>query len=81
MKAHPSSPVEQPESALAEPLSAGPKTGVTADRPGRRISDRWHFYAMWALLLGYVSFMPTLGFMAASSLLLVALFRLLGERN
>lgn len=58
--------------------SSPPRDGGAAHR---RFVDQWHFYAMWALLLGYVSFMPSLGFVVASSLLLLALFRLLGEEN
>ena len=50
-------------------------------RSKRGLADRWHFYLMWALLLGYVVWMPSLGFVVSSSLLLLALFLLLGERN
>lgn len=53
----------------AEPVEAQPRSG------------RWQFYLMWALMLGYVVWMPYLGFVASSSLLLLSLFRLLGERR
>lgn len=46
-----------------------------------RFADRWHFYLMWGLLLGYVFLLPALGFVLASTILLAALFFLLGERR
>lgn len=39
------------------------------------------FYLLWAVLLGFLSFMPALGFPVAAFLGLVALFRLLGEQR
>lgn len=79
--APPAHGVEAAVEAAAE-AEAFPETLAPDSRSVfRRLVDRWHFYAMWALLLGYVVFMPHLGFVLASSLLLVSLFRLLGERN
>jgi hypothetical protein len=39
----------------------------------------WHFYAIWAVILLYLWFMPTLGFPLATFLLIFAFMRLLGE--
>ncbi len=54
-----------------------PEAGAAA----RGKTDRLHFYLIWGLLLGYVFWMPSLGFVTASFLLLSALFFLLGERR
>lgn len=39
------------------------------------------FYALWAVLLGFLVFMPELGFPLASFLALLFMFRLLGEER
>jgi hypothetical protein len=60
---------DEPDASPAAPVAAPPRSG------------RWHFYLIWALLLSYVFVMPHLGFVASSSVLLLALFLLLGERH
>ena len=61
------------------PGEAAPDRSAPAGRQQR--SGRWHFYLMWGLLLGYLVWMPHIGFVVGSSLLLTALFMLLGERH
>lgn len=39
------------------------------------------FYALWAVLLGFLVFLPELGFPVAAFLALVAMFRLLDEKR
>jgi len=39
------------------------------------------FYAMWAVILGYLALMPAAGFPVATAVALAALFVLLGERR
>jgi putative tricarboxylic transport membrane protein len=45
------------------------------------VAGNWHFYAMWAVILGYLLVMPSLGFPAATFGLLAAFVFLLGERR
>ena len=45
----------------------------------RRLAGSWHFYAMWAVVLGYLLLMPWLGFPLATAVLLATFFLLLGE--
>ncbi len=47
----------------------------------RRLTDGWHFYAMWVTILGYLAFMPTVGFPASTFVLLAVFTWLLGERR
>jgi hypothetical protein len=44
-----------------------------------RVATGWHFFTMWAVILGYLWVMPDLGFPVATFLLLVAFIFLLGE--
>jgi putative tricarboxylic transport membrane protein len=63
-------------------FAPGPEEAPKAPQsPGEHPGVRWQFYLMWGLLLGYVFLMPVLGFVVASSLLLAALFFLLGEKR
>ena len=64
--------------ASAEPRA--PEAAPTADGGvlGRIAAD-WHFYTMWAVILGYLWVMPNLGFPLATFLLLVVFVFLLGE--
>jgi hypothetical protein len=39
------------------------------------------FYLLWAVLLGFLTFLPELGFPVAACIGLVVMFRLLGERR
>ena len=45
------------------------------------LAGGWHFYSMWAVILLYLCSMPTLGFPAATFVLLAVFFTLLGERR
>lgn len=54
--------------------AAAPAGGLLA-----RIGADWHFVALWAVVLGYLWFMPDLGFPLATFILLVLFTRLLGE--
>ena len=47
----------------------------------QRVVAEWHFYAMWALALSYLFFMPRLGFPVTTILLLAGFFFLLDERR
>lgn len=47
----------------------------------RWIAGNWHFYAMWAVILGYLLVMPSLGFPVATVVLLAVFVYLLGERR
>lgn len=44
-----------------------------------RITANWHFYTLWAIVLGYLWVMPNLGFPLATFLLLAVFIFLLGE--
>ena len=57
----------EPRAPEAAPTAGGGVLG--------RIAADWHFYTMWAVILGYLWVMPNLGFPLATFLLLVA-FRL-----
>lgn len=66
--------------------SEPPKVAPEEARPapaGRQAgpSPRARFYALWAVLLGYMASMPHLGFPVATALALALLFALLGERR
>ncbi len=54
---------------------------ATADRWQGFLQARWRFYLMWGLLIAYVILLPPLGFLICSTVLLAALFFLLGERR
>lgn len=45
----------------------------------RRVAGDWHFYAMWVVVLGYLWFMPDLGFPLSTFVLLAVFTYLLGE--
>lgn len=65
---------------VAEAETQAPKSAPEADGGGlRRIAAGWHFYTMWAVILGYLWVMPNLGFPLATFLLLVVFVFLLGE--
>lgn len=60
------------------------RPGAAAPAPGTwvsRLTGDWHFYTMWAVILGYLWFMPDLGFPVSTSILLVVFIALLGERR
>ncbi|MBI5578217.1 MAG: tripartite tricarboxylate transporter TctB family protein [Deltaproteobacteria bacterium] len=45
------------------------------------ITRDWHFYTIWAVILGYLVLMPSLGFPVATALLLAMFVSLLGEQR
>lgn len=45
------------------------------------ITRNWHFYTIWAVILGYLVFMPSLGFPLATALLIAMFVFLLGEHR
>ena len=60
------------------------RPGAAAPAPGTWVSGLtgdWHFYTMWAVILGYLWFMPDLGFPVSTFILLVVFIALLGERR
>ena len=46
-----------------------------------RLAAEWHFYTMWAVIVGYLAFMPFVGFPVATFILLAAFTVLLGEER
>ena len=48
---------------------------------GARLAAEWHFYTMWAVVVGYLAFMPFVGFPVATFVLLVVFTFLLGEER
>jgi putative tricarboxylic transport membrane protein len=65
-------------------LRGGP--GKEADRPAAEEAQsppagRGRFYLLWAVLLGFLTFMPELGFPVAACVALAVMFRLLGEER
>ncbi|CAL8981317.1 hypothetical protein RHODGE_RHODGE_00242 [Rhodoplanes serenus] len=54
--------------------SGAPAGGLLA-----RLGLDWHFVALWAVVLGYLWFMPDVGFPVATFVLLVLFTMLLGE--
>lgn len=62
--------------AEARAPEAAPKAGQGGLR---RIAADWHFYTMWAVILGYLWVMPDLGFPLATFAVMVAFIFLLGE--
>lgn len=67
-------PAPVADAPAAAPGGAAPGGGLLG-----RIGLDWHFVALWAVVLGYLWFMPDLGFPVATFLLLVLFTRLLGE--
>jgi putative tricarboxylic transport membrane protein len=63
------------EPAAEEPAAAPAAGG------GGFLAGGGRFYAMWAVLLGYLALMPVLGFPVATVPALAILFVLLGERR
>jgi hypothetical protein len=59
----------------AEERSAPPKSF------GARLAAEWHFYTMWVVVVGYLAFMPFVGFPVATFVLLVVFTFLLGEKR
>jgi hypothetical protein len=69
-----------PRRRAAEPDASG----APQDDPEpfwKSLAERWEFFAIWAVILGYLFAMPQLGFPATTALLLGAFFWLLGERR
>jgi hypothetical protein len=66
-------------------VDAAPETQASEPTPAAgggalgRLAAGWHFYTMWAVILGYLYVMPNLGFPLATFLLLVVFVFLLGE--
>ncbi len=48
---------------------------------GARLAADWHFYTMWAVVVGYLAFMPFVGFPVATFILLAVFTFLLGEKR
>jgi putative tricarboxylic transport membrane protein len=46
-----------------------------------RLTTDWHFYTMWIVVVGYLAFMPFVGFPVATFVLLVVFTFLLGEKR
>lgn len=59
--------------------------GARAAGPGAAarawLAAHGRFYALWAVILGFLAAMPYLGFPAAAAVALALMFRLLGERR
>lgn len=45
------------------------------------IANHWRFYTVWGIVLAYILFMPTLGFLVSTPLALAGLFGLLGAKR
>ncbi len=58
------------------PDTAPPPAGVR-----RWLSAHGRFYALWAVILGFLALMPYAGFPLAAAIALTLMFRLLGERR
>ncbi|RAI34609.1 tripartite tricarboxylate transporter TctB family protein [Rhodoplanes serenus] len=63
-----------PAAPAAADDHAAPTGGLFA-----RLGLDWHFVALWAVVLGYLWFMPDVGFPVATFVLLVLFTMLLGE--
>jgi hypothetical protein len=61
----------------ATPGAPAPAAGTWVSR----LMGEWHFYTMWVVILGYLWFMPELGFPVATWVLLAVFIGLLGERR
>jgi putative tricarboxylic transport membrane protein len=48
---------------------------------GEIVTRDWHFYTIWAVILGYLVLMPSLGFPVATALLIAMFVFLLGEQR
>jgi hypothetical protein len=46
-----------------------------------RLAGDWHFYTMWVVVVGYLAFMPYIGFPVGTFVLLSVFMFLLGERR
>jgi putative tricarboxylic transport membrane protein len=67
---------------LVSPGEAGPRQPAAAALGlWSRLRADWHFYAMWSVILGYLAFMPVVGFPVATFVLLAAFTSLLGEKR
>jgi hypothetical protein len=76
------SPLELLKQRSAAPTAAEPASAAArAPAAGwlRGLAGDWHFYAMWAVVLAYLWFMPDVGFPVSTFLLLAVFTWLLGE--
>lgn len=69
----------EPKAAGRDEKEATPAASGGA-APSRQATDG-RFYLLWAVLLGFLAFLPALGFPVAALLGLASLFGLLGERR
>ncbi len=75
-----------PADLLARRRQPAPEEGAEKRAaPARSVREHlvaeWHFYTMWATIVGYLVLMPFVGFPLATLLLLAGFTFLLGERR
>jgi len=68
------------EAAAKAAREAGP-AAEPAGAPPTWFRAHGRFYALWAVLLGFMAFMPELGFPLAASAAMICMFWLLGENR